>query len=118
VDVEVSFPARGQAAELVQQGEGLLDDVAQLAETFDAGGLALRMIGSVPRSRQARRKASLSYPLSASRASKRRRGRPRRPPTGGEPSSRSRAPLMSGTFAPLVSTSSGVPLPSQIRWCF
>ncbi len=38
--VEAAFPPDGQAAELVQQGEGLLDDVAQLAETFDAGGFA------------------------------------------------------------------------------
>ena len=30
VDVEPAFPAHGDPAELVQQGEGLLDDVAQL----------------------------------------------------------------------------------------
>ncbi len=32
-----TFPAEGEAAELMQQGEGLLDDVAQLAQAFDAG---------------------------------------------------------------------------------
>jgi len=41
VDVEAAFPAHGEAAELVQQGEGLLDDVAQLSEPFDPGGLGL-----------------------------------------------------------------------------
>ncbi len=38
----MAFPAHGEAAELVQQGEGLFDDVAQLAQAFDAGGLTLR----------------------------------------------------------------------------
>ena len=41
MDVEAAFPAHGEAAELVQQGEGLFDDVAQLAQTFDARGLGL-----------------------------------------------------------------------------
>jgi hypothetical protein len=36
VDVEAAFPAHGEAAELVQQGEGLFDDAAQFAEAFDA----------------------------------------------------------------------------------
>ena len=39
MDVEAAFPAHGEATELVQQGEGLFDDVAQLAEAFDDGGL-------------------------------------------------------------------------------
>ena len=59
MDVEASFPAHGQAAELVQQGEGLLHDVAQLAQAFDPGVFGVGMIGSVPRSRQAWRNASL-----------------------------------------------------------
>jgi hypothetical protein len=42
VDVEASFPTDSQPAELVQQGEGLLDDVAQLAEAFDTAGLGFR----------------------------------------------------------------------------
>ena len=41
VDVESAFPAHGESAELVEQGEGLFDDVAQLAEAFDAGGPGL-----------------------------------------------------------------------------
>jgi hypothetical protein len=43
VDIEAAFPAHGKAAELVQQGEGLLDDIAQLAQALDgeaAPGLA------------------------------------------------------------------------------
>ena len=42
MEVEVAFPAHGEAAELVQQGEGLFHDVAQLAQALDAGGLAFR----------------------------------------------------------------------------
>jgi hypothetical protein len=49
----------GESAKLVEQGEGLCDDVAQLAQALDAGSLGLGMIGSVPRSRHARRKAWL-----------------------------------------------------------
>jgi hypothetical protein len=41
VDVESAFPAHGEPAELVQQGEGLFDDVAQFAQAFDGGGLGL-----------------------------------------------------------------------------
>src|SRR5689334_17945093 len=41
VDVEPAFPASGDPAELVQQGEGLLDDVAQLAQALDVGCLRL-----------------------------------------------------------------------------
>jgi hypothetical protein len=59
VDVESAFPAHGESAELVEQGEGLFDDVAQLAQALDAGGPGLGMIGSVPRSRQASRNAAL-----------------------------------------------------------
>src|SRR5512142_806903 len=41
VEVQVAFPADGQAAELVQQGQGLLDHAAQLAKAFDATPTAL-----------------------------------------------------------------------------
>ena len=34
MDVEAAFPSHRDAAELVQQGEGLLDDVAQLAQAL------------------------------------------------------------------------------------
>jgi hypothetical protein len=42
VDVQASFPTHGEPAELVQQGEGLFDDVAQLAQALDSGSLGLR----------------------------------------------------------------------------
>ncbi len=35
MDIEAAFPAHGQTAELMQQAEGLLDDVAQPAEALD-----------------------------------------------------------------------------------
>ncbi len=38
----MAFPTNGEAAELVQQGETLFHDVAQLAQTLHSGGLALR----------------------------------------------------------------------------
>lgn len=41
VDVEPAFPAHRDAAELVQQREGLLDDIAQLAQALHVGRLRL-----------------------------------------------------------------------------
>ncbi|MFD3481052.1 hypothetical protein [Streptomyces sp. NPDC058695] len=38
VEVETSLPPLGQALELVQQGEGLLDNVAELARAPDVRG--------------------------------------------------------------------------------
>ncbi len=55
--------------------------------------------------------------MSPSRASGRRRGRPGRPATGGMPSTRARVWVTSLTFAAVVMTLSGVPRPSQIKWC-
>ena len=41
MEVESSFPADREALELVEQGEGLLDDVTELAQTLDVrAGLA------------------------------------------------------------------------------
>jgi len=37
VGVETPFPADGESFELVEQGEGLLDDVAELAQAVDVG---------------------------------------------------------------------------------
>ncbi len=42
MDVQAAFPPDGQAAELAQQAEGLLDDVAQPAEAFDVFAAAAR----------------------------------------------------------------------------
>ncbi|MFD5814090.1 hypothetical protein [Streptomyces sp. NPDC127038] len=33
-----AFPADGEALELVEQGEGLFDDVAEFAQAVDVGG--------------------------------------------------------------------------------
>ena len=38
MQVEASFPADGQALEVVQEREGLLDDVADLAQVLDVRG--------------------------------------------------------------------------------
>jgi hypothetical protein len=38
VEFEASFPAHGEAFELVEQGEGLLHDVAELAQALDVRG--------------------------------------------------------------------------------
>ncbi len=41
MEVEAAFPSHGEAFGLVQEGEGLLDDVAELARAVDVGGTAL-----------------------------------------------------------------------------
>lgn len=38
MEFEASFPSDGEAFELVEQGEGLLHDVAELAQTLDVRG--------------------------------------------------------------------------------
>ena len=38
MEFEASFPADGEAFELVEQGEGLLDDVAEFAQALDVRG--------------------------------------------------------------------------------
>lgn len=83
VDAEVSFPAHGQSADLVQQGEGLLDDVAQLARAFDTAGLGLRddRFGATFAAGPAERCAAVG--LSARSVVKQRLGRPQWPAIGG-----------------------------------
>lgn len=80
-------------------------------------GALLREITGRIRRRSSRRAAQESYALSPKTASGRRRGRPGRPATGGMPSTRTRVCVTSLTFAAVVMTCSGVPRPSQIRWC-
>ncbi|MGW1965048.1 hypothetical protein ACWCPD_32960 [Streptomyces sp. NPDC001935] len=47
-----AFPPRGEPLELVQQGEGLLDDVAEFAQALDVRGAPLReMTGRIRRLR-------------------------------------------------------------------
>lgn len=56
MQVEASFPADGQALEVVQEREGLLDDVAELAHVLDVGGAPLRDVtGRIRRLRSSRR---------------------------------------------------------------
>lgn len=38
MEFKASFPSHGEAFELVEQGEGLLDDVAELAQALDVRG--------------------------------------------------------------------------------
>jgi hypothetical protein len=38
VEFDASFPTHGESFELVEQGEGLLDDVAELAQALDVRG--------------------------------------------------------------------------------
>lgn len=71
----------------------------------------------IRRLRSSRRTALESYALSPSTVSGRWRGWPGRPATGGMSSTRLRVWVMSLTFAAVVTTWSGVPRPSQIRWC-
>ncbi|WP_443066510.1 hypothetical protein [Streptomyces sp. NBC_01262] len=63
MEVEAAFPAYGEAFELVQEGEGSLDDVAQLAQAVDVGVAASEDDG-----RDAALWGLLGYPLSAYRS--------------------------------------------------
>lgn len=60
VEVEASFPADCETLEPVQQSEGLLDDIAELAQALDVR-LPLREItGRIRRLRNSRRRGLLS----------------------------------------------------------
>jgi hypothetical protein len=61
VEVKASLPVHGQAFELVEQGEGLLDDVAELAEMLDVrAAFAGDDRQDLPRLRSSRRLGLLS----------------------------------------------------------
>ncbi|MET8026538.1 hypothetical protein [Streptomyces avermitilis] len=80
-----AFPADGEALELVEQGEGLLDDVAEFAQALDVRGT---LAGD---GRQDPPLAQLSAVGVVAFATEQRRcGRPGRPATGGMPSTRAR----------------------------
>lgn len=49
------FPADGEASDVVEQGEGLLDDVAELADAFDVRCPLREMTGRIRRCRSASR---------------------------------------------------------------
>ena len=50
-----AFPADGEALELVEQREGLLDDVAESAQSLDVGEPLREMTGRISRLRSSRR---------------------------------------------------------------
>lgn len=83
-------------------GEGLLDDVAEFAQALDVRGPLREITGRMRRLRSSRRLGLLSYPLSPSSASGRRRGRPDLPARGGMPSTRARVCVTSLTLAAVV----------------
>jgi hypothetical protein len=55
VEFGAAFPADGEALELVEEGEGLLDDVAELAQALDVRGPLREMTGRIRRLRSSRR---------------------------------------------------------------
>jgi hypothetical protein len=57
VEFEAPLPVHGKAFELVEQGESLLHDVAELAQTFDVGAPLREITGRIRRCRSARRTA-------------------------------------------------------------
>ncbi|MFD8566765.1 hypothetical protein [Streptomyces sp. NPDC059639] len=48
VEFEASFPSEGKVFELVEQSEGLLHDVAELAQALDVRGALLGDHGKDP----------------------------------------------------------------------
>lgn len=117
MEFDTSFPADREVCELVEQGEGLLDDVAELAQALDVRGALAGDHRLDAAASSSPRTAFESYTSSPRRHSGRSRG-----PTGSsgdrrDASTRSRVWVMPLTLAAVVMTCSGVPLPSQIRWC-
>ncbi|MFH8393959.1 hypothetical protein [Streptomyces sp. NPDC018036] len=83
---KTSLPADSESLELVEQGEGLLHDAAELAKALDVrGALAGDHRHDAP-ALQLAPHSSESYALSPRTDSGRRRGRPGRPATDGMPS--------------------------------
>src|ERR1044072_2894347 len=110
-------PIGWRGVELVEEGEGLLDDVAEFAQALDVRGALAGDDRHDPACAQFTVDYRESYALSPRMDSGRRRGWPGRPATGGMPSTRTRVCVVSLTFAAVVMTWSGVPIPSQTRWC-
>ncbi|MDQ1024631.1 hypothetical protein QF035_002213 [Streptomyces umbrinus] len=112
-----AFPPDSEPFELVEQSEGLLHDVAELAHALDVRGA---LTGN---DRQDPTLAKL-FPvgvgvvaLVAEQSLRTPAWTAGRPATGGMPSTRARVCVTSLTFAAVVITLSGVPRPSQIKWC-
>lgn len=77
-----AFPADGEAFELVEQGEGLLDDVTEFAQALDVRGALARDDGQDPPLARLSAVEAGVVPLSPRSESGRRRGRPGRPGHG------------------------------------
>lgn len=60
IQVEASFAADGQALEVVQEREGLFDDVAEFAGVFDVRGALQEITGRMRRLLSSHRLGSLS----------------------------------------------------------
>lgn len=112
-----AFPSDGESLELGEQGEGLLPHVAELAHALDVRDSSAGDDRQDPAVTQFIAVGAGVVALSPSKASGRRLGRLGRPATGGMPSTRARVWVTSLTFAAVVMTFSGVPRPSQIKWC-
>ncbi|MGC0343110.1 hypothetical protein RKD20_008144 [Streptomyces sp. SLBN-8D4] len=115
VEFEASFPSYGEAFELVEQGEGLLDDVAELAQALDVRGALAGDHRQDPAAPQLP-----TYGLGVARLVTRDGfGSPSwaAGPSGDGRDAADQVEGLSLTFAAVVTTCSGVPLPSQIRWC-
>ncbi len=109
VEFGAALPADGEALELMEEGEGLLDDVAELAQPFD---VRAALAGDDRQDPAFAEFAAVGVGVVAlvSEEGLRVAG-------GGMPSTRARVWVTSLTLAAVVMTLSGVPRPSQIRRC-
>ncbi len=117
MQVEESFPADGQALEVVHEREDLLDDIAELRQAPDVGGA---LAGDHWQDPEPAQFTAVGVAVVALVAEHGVRPAPRAAglaSTGGMPSTRARVWVTSLTLAAVVMTLNGVPLPSQIRWC-
>ncbi|MDI5904330.1 MULTISPECIES: hypothetical protein [Streptomyces] len=108
-----AFPSDGEPFEVVEQGEGLLHDVAELAHTLDVRGA---LAGDDRQDPAFAKLVAVGVGVVALVAEQ-GIGASAWPATGGMPSTRARVWLTSLTFAAVVMNLSGVPSPSQIKWC-
>jgi hypothetical protein len=115
VEPGAAFPADGEAFEVVEQGEGLLHDVAEFAHALDVRGALAGDGGQDPAPAEF---VAVGVGV-VSLVGKQGFGTPARPAgaAGGMPSTRARVWVTSLILAAVVPTLSGVPRPPQIRWC-
>ena len=119
MDVGAAFVADEQPFEVVEPGEGALDDPAVAAEAGAVSVLRRAITGLMPRSRSSRRSAgvvvaavgddALGPPARAADLAARSAGRGRGAGSAG---------CMSWRLPPVSEKASGMPLASTRRWCF